>query len=155
MTEASGPVAAPEEEVPLERALCILFSRGEDRYAVRADEVHKVIEPSWLNRLPRLPPAVVGITQHRGRVVTVVDIALLFGSRAPPRREAAATRLVILERGQRHVGLWVDAVDQIANLRLPPGEGGMAVINHAGEALCALDAEALVRRVLGLAGEEG
>jgi chemotaxis signal transduction protein len=155
VSEAGEPAAPPAEEAPAERALCILFTRGDDRYAVRADEVHKVTEPGWLNRLPRLPPAVVGITHHRGRVVTVVDLAVLFSSDPPPRRESSASRLVILERGQRHVALWVDAVDQIANLRVPAGEGGMAVINHAGAALCALEAESLVRRVLGLAGEEG
>jgi purine-binding chemotaxis protein CheW len=154
VSEAATAGAAPEEEAG-ERVLCVLFRRGEDRYAVRADEVHKVTEPGWMNRLPRLPRSVIGITQHRGRIVTVVDLAELFAAEEPPpRSHGSGARVLILERGQRHLGVWVDAVEQIANIRFPSDAGGVALLSHGGEALSALDAGSLVRRVLGLGGPE-
>ena len=153
MSDAAAPAADAE---PAARLLCLLFSRGEDRYALRADEVHKVTEPGRLNRLPLLPRAVLGIMQHRGRIVTVVDVAQLFDDPdSVPRVVGPTARVVILERGQRHVGLWVDAVEQIANIRVPEGQGGMTLLTHAGKPLCALDAEVLLRRALDLGAEQG
>jgi chemotaxis signal transduction protein len=155
VTEAAEPERAEQEA---ERALCVLFSRGADRYALRAADVHKVFEPGWINRLPRLPDAVVGITQHRGRIVTVVDLARVFRRSDEPETPwvSPQARILILERGQRHLGLFVDAVDQIANVRLEgeADEAGLRVVSHAGRAICALEARTLALRLLDLAGDD-
>lgn len=154
--------AAEEHEraPPLEseRALCLLFRVGPERYALKALDVHKVVEPGWINRLPRLPKSVVGISQHRGRIVTVVDLAVFFGE-APRRLTAnAAARILVLDRGQRNLGLYVDAVEQIATVRLPPAsaeDGPLAVFQHQGAAVNALVAPALLGRILDLGEEAG
>ena len=161
------------------RALCVLCRVGSERLAVRVADVHKVVGQAQLCRLPRLPAAVAGITQHRGRIVTVFDAAaLLFGEEArPPARSADAKidatqgakngatngadrggddRVLVIERMQRHLGLAVDAVDEIEPVRLADLPAGptapLRVAQHRGQAVFAVDADRLVERMLAAAG---
>lgn len=146
---------AKDDQEP-ERALCLLFRVAGERYALRALDVHKVVEPGWINRLPRLPESVVGITQHRGRILTVVDLAAFFGAPLRPLEPTSATRVLVLDKGQRNLGLYVDAVEQIATVRVPPataGGGALAVFQHQGAAVNALFAPVLLERLLAL-GED-
>lgn len=156
----SEAVARAPEEPPAkdpERALCLLFRVDTERYALKALDVHKVVEPGWINRLPRLPKSVIGITQHRGRIVTVVDLAAFFGGKARVLTPASAARILVLDRGPRNIGLYVDAVEQIATVRLPTTRfeaAPLAVFQHQGAAVNALSAPALLERILALGGEE-
>ncbi len=133
-----------------ERVLVLLFRAGGERASVRAADVQKVTPVGHISRLPRLPTVVSGITQHRGRVVTVVDAAaLLFGTQPA---STAESRLLILERPVRHVGLLVDAVEEIEAVRLSPDLPAGAlpclrVATHKGRALQVIDVEQLMDAV--------
>lgn len=143
---------------PPERALVLLFRAGGERAAIRAADVQKVTPVAHISRLPRLPDVVLGITQHRGRVVTVVDAAaLLFqsspSSSTPPQllsdEGRVHARLLILERPVRHLALRVDAVDEIESVRLSADlpQAGLVclkVTQHKGKALQVLDVEKLM-----------
>lgn len=141
---------------PAERVLCLLFVAGGERFAIRAADVQKVTPPGQRSRLPRLPPALPGITQHRGRVVTVVDAAAILGDQ--PRVDSDASRLLLLERPVRHLGLLVDAVDEIESLRLPAdlttlprgARPALRVAQQRGRALSLVDVAVLVEQVTGL-----
>jgi chemotaxis signal transduction protein len=124
-------------------------------------DVHKVVGQAQLCRLPRLPKAVAGITQHRGRIVTVFDAAaLLFGVFLEGTGEPVRSqdeRVLVLERMQRHLGLAVDAVDEIEPVRLvgdlPAGPTApLKVAQHRGRAVFAVDADRLLERMLISAG---
>jgi chemotaxis signal transduction protein len=142
-----------------ERTLCLLFHAGGERFAIRAADVQKVTPPGQRSSLPRLPAALPGITQHRGRVVTVVDAAIVLG--APGGHVAGETnRLLLLERPVRHLGLLVDAVDGIESLRLPADlaqlpRGAIPTLRVAqqrGRAISLVDVAALVDQVTSLLG---
>lgn len=153
MPSATGPEARSPGAA--ERALCLMFRGAADAYALPALDVLKVVEPARLNRLPRLPPAVLGITHHRGRIITVVDLASLLGApRTPPG--GASARVLVLDRGQRNIGLYVDAVDEIVPIRVPAEGrvGVLTVVQHQGRALSALDTERVLERIYGLTREE-
>ncbi|MDP2345462.1 MAG: chemotaxis protein CheW [Deltaproteobacteria bacterium] len=142
-----------------EKVLVLLFRAGGERASVRAADVQKVTPVGHISRLPRLPSVVTGITQHRGRVVTVVDAAALLFGAAPAALMASSgrplspdARLLILERPVRHVGLLVDAVDEIEGVRLsadlPPGHlPCLRVATHKGKALQVVDVEKLMDAV--------
>ena len=138
-----------------DKVLLLLFRAGGERASVRAADVQKVTPVGHISRLPRLPSVVTGITQHRGRVVTVVDAAaLLFGSvrAAGHKWWSADSRLLILERPVRHVGLLVDVVDEIEAVRLsadlPAGAlPCLRVATHKGRALQVVDVEQLMDAV--------
>ena len=153
------------------RALCVLCGLGAERLAVRVSDVHKVVGNAQLCRLPRLPPAVAGITHHRGRIVTVFDAAaLLFGLPGPagaPGAQGAPgaivsvlggneARVLVLERLHRHLALGVDRVDEIEPVRLgadlPAGPSpALRVAQHRGQAVFAVDADRVVELMLSAA----
>lgn len=144
---------------PAERSLCLLFQAGGERFAIRAADVQKVTPASQRSQLPRLPAALLGITQHRGRVVTVVDAATVLG--APGAHVVGeGNRLLLLERPVRHLGLLVDAVDEIESLRLPADlallpRGAIPTLRVAqqrGRAISLVDVAALVEQVTTLLG---
>lgn len=139
------------------RALCLVFRTGDERVAIRSGDVQKVTIRPHVSRLPRLPAHVVGIAQHRGRVVTVVDArrALFPDAPAAPvggHDVSSDERLLILERPARHIGLLVDAVLEIETLHLPPGlpEGpspALRLAQHKGRAINVVDIERLARTI--------
>lgn len=140
---------------PFERVLCLLFRAGGERIAIRASDVQKVTPPGHLSRLPRMPAALLGITQHRGRVVTVVDAgAMLISEGLLAPAVGIESRLLILERPVRHLGLLVDAVDEIESLRLPAdlsqlqrgAHPALRVAQQKGRALPLVDVAALVEQ---------
>jgi chemotaxis signal transduction protein len=140
-------------------ALCLVFRSGGERVAIKSGDVQKVTTRPHVSRLPRLPPPVLGIAQHRGRVVTVVDAgrALFPGFVGPgadgPRGGAAHDeRLLILERPARHIGLLVDGVDEIETLHLPPDlpdgpSPALRLAQHRGRAIAVVDIDRLARAI--------
>jgi chemotaxis signal transduction protein len=135
----------------MERVL--VFDLAGERHALPAAGVLKVVEMGPLSRLPRLPPCVVGITHHRGRVVTVVDLAQLIKPSAPPTNTATG-RLILAEKGGLNVGLLTGPVAEITSLDpaagSPPVRPGTLVARvhvHQGQALNLLNAELLFNRI--------
>ncbi len=133
---------------------CVMCRVGPERIAVPVADVYKVVLPVRACRMPRLPAAIIGIAHHRGRIITAVDPgALLFGAAAASG--APEARLLILDRGQRHLALAVDAVDEIEPIRVAPDlpEGprpGLKVAEHRGKAVFTVDTDRLVAAVLAL-----
>jgi len=139
-------------------ALSVVFRVGAERLAVRVLDVHKVIGQARLCRLPRLPEAIAGITQNRGRIVTVFDTgALLFG--APRFSAGPESRILVLDRLQRHLAMSVDAIDEIETLRLSQLPAGplpaLSIAEHNGAAVLAVDTDRLVERMLEVALQTG
>ena len=137
---------------------CVMCRVGPERIAVPVSDVYKVLQAVRTCRMPRLPPAIIGVAHHRGRIITAIDpAALLFGAAAGQGGAGGVeARLLILERSQRHLALAVDAVDEIEPLRLGPElpEGprpGLKVAEHRGKAVFTVDTDRLVAAVLALA----
>lgn len=106
--------------------LIVATSGGE--IALPLTEVHRVVElrPEELTPVPRAPALVLGLYNHWGRLVTVIDLgATLRGSaaaEAPARPDplsapasASARPLLILERAGRQVGLLAQTVLETAS----------------------------------------
>ncbi|MCU0673206.1 MAG: chemotaxis protein CheW [Myxococcota bacterium] len=87
------------------------FCVGDVRYAVEILRVREIINPLSIVPLPHAPPSVLGVADHRGLVVPVLDLRRRFGlaPEAPTRR----TKWIIVESDGRAVGLVVDAVTEV------------------------------------------
>lgn len=128
------------------------FHLGEVRYAVGVEEVLQVVNPLPVTVLPQMPRAIVGVAEHRGLVIPVVDLRLYFGMPADSSRR---TKWMLLRIDGAVVGLVVDAVTGVfgaseEQLRaapdLGPGDGRRVltgVASQEGQMVFLLDAVTL------------
>jgi purine-binding chemotaxis protein CheW len=137
-----GPPSVPERQL-------VLFAVGAVVYGMPIDRVREVVNPQPTFELPHAPSSVVGVADHRGEVVPVIDLRTRFG--LPPLEDMDAKRkvkwiLVDVASPHSHVPRIVAAVvDMVHNvymtrepLRPPPPLGGgddrrgiMGVISRA------------------------
>jgi purine-binding chemotaxis protein CheW len=77
---------------------------GERRLALRSSDVREVVELSSITPVPLGPAMLTGLTQVRGQVVPVIDLA------DPPRTPRPSDCLVLVEAGSARAALRVDRV---------------------------------------------
>jgi purine-binding chemotaxis protein CheW len=88
-------------------------------YAFPVASVEEVLRVSGITRLPYAPAPVRGITQQRGRVLTVVDLRVRLGFEAAPLD--SRSRICVISSRGRSLGLLVDAARHVVKL-LPSGK---------------------------------
>jgi purine-binding chemotaxis protein CheW len=129
----------------------LLFRLGPLVCAVPAALVREVIPADPPVRIPGSADAVAGLVNVRGMLLTVVDGRLAAGL---PEVRVAPESILLVERGDRSVGLAVDLVEDlvevagatlVAGEAMPGVEPGLvkAVGEHAGTVFAVLDSEAL------------
>ncbi len=99
-------------------SLHVLFKVADSEYAVPAGEVLQMESYAGATPVPGTAAYVIGLVQIRGRVVPVVDLRVRFG--LPTGTHTLDTRVVVIERSQRVVGLLVDSAREVAEI--PAGE---------------------------------
>jgi chemotaxis-related protein WspB len=78
--------------------LFVLFSLGDDRYALDAREIVEVLPRVQVRKILRLPRGAVGVFGYRGAFVPAVDVSeLALGAPAPTR---LSTRIILVRYPQ-------------------------------------------------------
>lgn len=90
------------------------FMLAGEKYAVRIALVAEILKPPPLTEVPRAPRYVKGIVSVRGRLVTVIDLRRRF--RLTESEADSRTRILLVDRGDEQLGLWVDEVLQVYRL---------------------------------------
>ncbi len=114
--------------------LLTFFVQGEE-YAVPLTRVREVIPYDTVTRVPQLPPAIRGVTNLRGSVVPVVDLAIkLLGVETPIDKRTCIVLVELAgETGGASVamGLMTERVGQVLALAaedlVPPPDFGAPV----------------------------
>ena len=95
-----------------------------ESFVVDVTLVQKVVRNIAVTPVPTAPPAVVGISNIKGRVITVLSIAALFGR---PRESAITANAVIFKAstsGNDQMGLLIDKPGDLIDINderiLPP-----------------------------------
>jgi purine-binding chemotaxis protein CheW len=94
--------------------LHIVFHVGDAAYALPASAVLQMETFTGATRVPGTPEYVVGLVQIRGSVVPVLDLRLRFG--LPKAPLTLDSRIVVVERDARRVGLLVDSAREIMKI---------------------------------------
>ena len=111
--------------------LHVVFKVGGAEYVLPASDVLQMESYSGATPVPGTAPYVAGLVQVRGRVVPIVDLRARFG--LPPAELSLDNRVVVVQAGERTVGLLVDSAREVLHLdekdlRPPPdviaAEGG-------------------------------
>jgi purine-binding chemotaxis protein CheW len=95
-------------------------------YAVPIAAVREIVNPLELTALPHSPAAVVGVADHRGEVIPIVDLRVRFG--LPRAADQRRSKWILVGVEARTVGLVVDGVTEVfgtggAELKPPPALG--------------------------------
>ncbi|MCE9603170.1 MAG: chemotaxis protein CheW [Gemmatimonadetes bacterium] len=83
---------------------------GEQRFAWELGAIKEIVPTPVVTRLPGAPAWVLGLLNLRGRVVTVVDLAVRMGLPS-----GVGASIVVLELDGRMLGVRVDEVRSVAN----------------------------------------
>jgi purine-binding chemotaxis protein CheW len=108
----------------------ILFTIAGTSYAVRSDEVRHMDMVEEITPVPNAGPALEGVVFSRGQIVPVLSLRARFGF--PKTRHDSATRLIVVQAGERWVGLVVDSAREFVRIPAdaiqPPGHavGGLS-----------------------------
>lgn len=139
----------PHKARPDPQKSLVGFAVGDVAYAVPIGDVREIVNPLVLTELPHAPKAVVGVADHRGDVIAVVDLRLRFG--LPALTERQRSKWILVQVEGRLIGLVVDRVLDVfgtsgAEIRPPPSLGGgedargiLGVTNHDGGLTFVLD----------------
>ena len=90
------------------------FEVGYETYALELIEVQEIVENATVYPFPGAPDIIAGAIGFHGRIVPVVDLALLLNFPAGKLGE----RLIVLINGWGPVALGVDQVRAIINLEI-------------------------------------
>lgn len=93
----------------------VTFRLDQEAYGINVMQVQEVLRMTDIAPVPGAPSYVLGIINLRGNVVTVIDTRSRFG--LPPGEDTDATRIVIIEAADNIVGVRVDSVAEVVNLR--------------------------------------
>ncbi|MCB1790384.1 MAG: chemotaxis protein CheW [Gammaproteobacteria bacterium] len=93
----------------------VTFRLKDETYGINVMQVQEVLRVSEIAPVPGAPSYVLGIINLRGNVVTVIDTRSRFG--LPGTERDDASRIVIIESDQQVVGILVDSVAEVVELR--------------------------------------
>lgn len=96
-----------------QRKRCIVFRVGDMRLSFGIGGIHEIVLASGIERSPIQEDLCAGVMHIRGQVVPVVRFATLLQMDAATDASAPDARVIVLDLGQTHVGLLVDAVESI------------------------------------------
>jgi purine-binding chemotaxis protein CheW len=151
LRERASRFAMPEEmpAEPADSFSAVVFTLGRERYAVDASCVTEVIPFRSPTPVPCTPAFVLGVVNHRGRVLAVLDLRVVFQLAADPA-EAGGHFLVVAPRSmtfaihaQTVIGARLIARGELTPT--PPGERAAFITGVTPALTGILDLEALAR----------
>ncbi|MEW8173340.1 MAG: chemotaxis protein CheW, partial [Candidatus Thiodiazotropha endolucinida] len=93
----------------------VTFILMEEVYGINVMQVQEVLRITEIAPVPGAPSYVLGIINLRGNVVTVIDTRTRFG--LPTKEVDDASRIIVIESEKQVVGILVDAVAEVVELR--------------------------------------
>jgi len=110
MTDAVAESYANDPVIQL-----VTFRLQDESYGINVMQVQEVLRVSEIAPVPGAPMYVLGIINLRGNVVTVIDTRTRFG--LPTTEIDDSSRVVIIESDKQVVGILVDSVAEVVELR--------------------------------------
>ncbi len=124
----------------------VTFKLDNETYGIRVMQVQEVLRVSEIAPVPGAPDYVMGIINLRGNVVTVINTRSRFG--LPLTENDDSTRIVILESDDNVVGILVDSVAEVVDLKRDQVETSPNVGNDESskyiEGVATLEGELLI-----------
>jgi len=154
LKERARALARPVEEAvtQAEGLELLVFSVGAERYGIETDHVVEVIPLRELTPVPCTPASILGVVNHRGRILPVLDLRRLFD--LADQGVAEGSRVVAVEARGMTFGIFAGAVTgtvRVAGDEVAPSPATSAADRQGlirgvtGEMVAVLDLDALSR----------
>lgn len=140
-----------KEEVNAEAIEILEFLLAYERYGIETSFVREVYPLKELTPLPYTPPFVLGITNVRGQIVSIIDVKKFFD--LPERGLTDLNKAIILHNDEMEFGILADVINGvrwIAKKEIQPSLPTLTGIRQdylkgvTAERLVILDAERLL-----------
>jgi purine-binding chemotaxis protein CheW len=89
----------------------VSFQLAREEYGVEITKVREIILMGEITRVPQAPSYVKGVINLRSTVIPVIDLRIRFG--LPEEEPSSETRIMVVNVGQRVLGIVVDAVSEV------------------------------------------
>lgn len=119
-----------EEEAVEEQMLLIVFNLGKEEYAVRIEQVKEVVITPAISLLPHEDDHILGVSNVRGNVIAVLDLALKFGLVKESKIGSEGSYTLVVEDDEYNVGLFVESVPNTISVSESEIESASAVIGE-------------------------
>ncbi|MBI5411310.1 MAG: purine-binding chemotaxis protein CheW [Nitrospirae bacterium] len=159
LKDRARALAKPAEEVqaPAEALDLLVFSLAGERYGVETAHVLEVLPLRDPTPVPCVPSFILGVVNHRGRIIAVLDLRRLIELAGQGATEGS--HVVVVEAGGMTFGLFADAVSGTIRVGMRdvapppvalPGGGQALIKGVTGAMVSVLDLESLVmdRRIV-------
>ncbi len=93
----------------------VSFRLAKEEYGVDIMRVQEIILMGKVTRMPEVPDFIRGLINLRGHVIPIVDLRMRFGLQAGANSEE--TRIVVVNVGNRTIGIVVDAVNEVLRIQ--------------------------------------
>ena len=153
LAEAGAVTALDTRESSVGRVELVHFTIHDQHYALPTKQVSAILRVSPLTELPHAPAHLCGVLSHQGRIVAVVDIAILDGKEPVTH----AKRILIIDGAGLDAGIRVTDVIELARVdatAIEPVSASLSPPEHVvgqlrrGDVVCfVMDAERLLARV--------
>ncbi|HWI40891.1 MAG TPA: chemotaxis protein CheW [Verrucomicrobiae bacterium] len=95
----------------------VTFRLDREEFGVEIHSVQEIIRATDITPVPGAPSHVEGVINLRGKIIPVVNLRRRFGLGA--REKDDQERIVVVELGEKRLGMLVDSVSQV--LKIPAG----------------------------------
>lgn len=106
LKERAEVAAHVEEQVAMATVSLSLFVRGAQTYGLRLTDVEGAGRLRQLSHVPGAPPWMMGAAQHRGAIITLLDLAPFWGLEL--KGLADLPTFVVVSDGAQKIGILVE-----------------------------------------------
>jgi purine-binding chemotaxis protein CheW len=152
LRQRAARLAAPlAPATPAATSALVVFRLAGERYGLHATQVVSVAPLRDLTPVPCTPPVVLGVINHHGRILPVLDLRPLLALAAVAPTEGS--RVVVVDTSTTRVGLLAESLDGIVSVprdsltapSAPAQTAGSLVRAVTPDMVAVLDTEALRR----------
>jgi purine-binding chemotaxis protein CheW len=108
------PAATETGTAPATSGQLATFRLDGDLYGVEVEHVQEVLRSQNLTRVPLAPPAVAGLINLRGQVVTAIELRERLGR--SPRPEGTDAVVIVVRLHGEAVSLLVDSIADVVDV---------------------------------------
>ena len=104
-------VAVEENNNIIEEEQLVTFKLGNEEFGIKITDVQEINRMTDITHMPNAPVYIDGLVNLRGNIIPVLNLRRRFGLVEKQRDDA--TRIIIVDVGNRKTGVMVDAVSEV------------------------------------------